>query len=116
MSDDEPSVRIANLCCGHAACQREVARAIAASAEKDAPVGYVRDRSFYPSRPSGSHAPKIHRESVTRRGMAACDTSYVLLDTDRPIALVDDAAQRARWCLRCFPVGQHYDFPPGRRS
>ena len=83
------------------------------SAEKDAPVGYVRDRSFYSSRPSGAHVPKIHRESVTRPGMAACDTSYGLLDTDRPIALLDDAAQRTRWCLRCFPVGQHYDFPPG---
>lgn len=70
-------------------------------------VGYTRDRSFYASRPSDLYTPRIHRLSVTRTGMAMCDTRFILLDTERPIPLLDDAAQKLRWCLRCFPPGSH---------
>lgn len=79
-------------------------------------VGYVRDRSFYDSRPNESRTPKIHRASVTRTGMAACDATWILLDMESPIALRDDAEQKTRLCLRCFPVGQRVRSSPVERT
>lgn len=76
------------------------------SAEKDALVGYRRDRSFYASRPSGAYSPAVHRDSAAHPGMAACDTRLILLDTDHPVRLQD----APRLCLRCFPTSVT---PPG---
>lgn len=76
------------------------------NAEKDAPVGYRRDRSFYDgSRPSNT-PKKVHREALDRRGMAACDTRRILLDTDAGKVEVTDLNR----CRRCFPARI---IPPG---
>lgn len=76
------------------------------SAETAQVAGYTRDRSFYASRPGGGGV-KVHRESTTAPGMAACNTRWVLLHLD---SKWDVAATRrdcpSILCRRCFPPGE----------
>lgn len=65
--------------------------------------GYSRDRSFYESRPNGVPT-KVHRESSTAPEMAACDTTWILLNMDMVWDVVRlQSEQSSLLCRRCWP-------------
>lgn len=59
---------------------------------------FPRDRSFYRSRPNNT-PKRLHRDSAERPGMAACDTRFILLDTDGERAV---PPEHPLLCRRCF--------------
>jgi len=66
--------------------------------------GYIRDRSFYVSRPSGGRI-KVHRESEREPGMAACDTHFILLQMDNAWDVERTKLERSSiLCRRCWPM------------
>lgn len=83
------------------------------SAEIDGLVGYSRDRSFYRSRP-GSHPTKVHRESDAVPEMAACDTSFILLNMDMSwdVARLQSEGSTLL-CRRCWPKPADVVLRPG---
>ncbi len=68
--------------------------------------GYTRDRSFYASRPTGGSI-KVHRESPSEPGMAACNTHKILLYMESAWDVAKTRAEHPHMlCCRCYPPEQ----------